>query len=490
LLFAGPKGTGKTSAARIIGAMLNDPINQKVIEQTFFQQLPSKQALQEPSLTQPLAENIFQGRSSLVQEMDAASNRGIDDIRLLKERVYLLPQQGSISVFILDEVHMLTNEAFNALLKILEEPPAHVVFILATTELHKLPATIISRCNLVTFSKASQHEISKRLQKILELEKVPFEDDALLEIATRADGSFRDAVKLAEIVAIKGKIGLSQIEQLIGGSILVDVKKVIELVLGKNEVELAKLFEQFRQRNLEEAAFLRTFFGYLHQQLLAGLGVEDVQPSLELKVSQYLLTQVSKMDLRQTTPIPFLPLELLLLSIIQKAKSGDSSGGSKRNNDASQQSPSRKKLQNKPSSASSQEPAVGESKKIIIENDSFQDFSASSLGGSLSSILCQHWAEFLNLVEAQNPTLAALLRSSQPQAGPNGTAQVNVYYRFHQEQLQQPKLLQIIEECGSKVVGNKIAFQFALVEPPVNGEVIDVAPQSSSLELIAQEVLT
>ena len=196
LLFAGPKGTGKTSAARILGALLNDPENLEPVKSIFFSKKKTKKgsSLQDIKTITPLAEKILSGDSYVVQEMDAASNRGIDDIRALKERIMLPPQEGVITVYILDEAHMLTTEAFNALLKLLEEPPEHVLFVLATTALHKIPATISSRCHVVQFRQATNEEILTALKSILEKEKIAYDTEALGEIAHQSDGSFRDAI--------------------------------------------------------------------------------------------------------------------------------------------------------------------------------------------------------------------------------------------------------------------------------------------------------
>jgi DNA polymerase-3 subunit gamma/tau len=220
LLFTGPKGTGKTSSARIISALLNDPQNADQVEAMFFKASSSSTdtadkkkkknfALVEPNPDDPIVQRIYRGASYVVQEMDAASHRGIDDVRELRERVYLPPQEGKVNVYILDEVHMLTTEAFNALLKILEEPPSHVVFILATTEIQKVPDTIVSRCTLVQFTKATSEELCSALRGILKQEGITFDEAAIMTIAQAADGSFRDAVKLLEN-CVQGKTNFSE----------------------------------------------------------------------------------------------------------------------------------------------------------------------------------------------------------------------------------------------------------------------------------------
>ena len=165
LLFAGPKGTGKTSSARIIAALLNDPQNKAATDARFKAADKNPPHFLEPDSNNPTLQEIFSGTSYLIQEIDAASNRGIDDIRMLKERVYIPPQFGSMSVYILDEAHMLTTEAWNALLKLLEEPPQHAVFIMATTEIHKIPDTVLSRASLVQFQTASNQELLDALKE-------------------------------------------------------------------------------------------------------------------------------------------------------------------------------------------------------------------------------------------------------------------------------------------------------------------------------------
>jgi len=360
-----------------------------------------------------------------------------------------------------------------------------------------VPATIISRCNLINFYKASSSEITDRLKKILESEKIKFDEEALLEIARRADGSFRDAVKLTEIAAQSGKITLEKVDQLIGGSALVEVKKLLELILAKDEQKIAQFFESLRERNFNEEFFVKTLFEYLHTDLLSSLGVNDFKPQLDAKISQFLLTHLSKLDLQQHSPITFLPLELLLLSIVQKAKGsgssaqgGGQSGSSKNAKSSTTTSAKPQKKQEKEIKAEAFTDALEQlDSDIQEEQEAIVIAPEIAVNGSLSNHLCAHWPDFLQLVESKNLTLAALLRSSQPMAGSNGVAEVKVYYRFHQEQLEQPKLKQIVEECGQKIVGDKIAFKFTLTSPPTEAEVVEVPAQTHKLEALAEEVL-
>lgn len=457
-LFAGPKGSGKTSTSRIISAFLNSDLDDTE------------------------KDRIFSGSSFVVQEMDAASNRGIDDIRSLKERAMMPPQLGKKAVYILDEAHMLTKEAFNALLKLLEEPPEHAVFILATTELHKVPDTILSRSNLIRFRQATDLELGEVLSKILTKEKVEFEPDALSQVIRRADGSFRDAVKLLEMVC-RGEKKLTGASLAVLGSLTLkqDLIDLVKAVVAKDEQTVIKLFASLREHGEDEKHFTKELLKFLHEDLLVGLGAKPGQANFSSKIDLFFLDQLSALNTLGGY-IPFLNLEVRLLDLIFKAKdriSGTSSGGgshSKEQLAVKSTAVGVKKNPPKQTEARNNSHEI----ELIASTDltdivATNNISPSPLKSFISDNLIEPsdeeivglshvWSEFLKAVEEKNLTLAAIIKSAKLLPEQSGVTRIGVYYSFHKLQLEQQKQLNVLLNCGQEVTGGRPKFEFVLIE--------------------------
>ena len=224
-LFAGPRGTGKTSTAKILAKAVN------------CEHGPTPNPCNECQN----CVRINDGTSMDVFEIDAASNRGIDEIRDLREKVAFAPVSGRYKVYIIDEVHMLTTEAFNALLKTLEEPPTHVIFILATTEPHKIPATIHSRCQRFDFRRVTDADIVKRLREVADGSGIAADDDALQLIAVQADGGMRDALSLLDQCGVMAeRVTAETVRSVLG---IVGREALRELVKAIGEGQVPKALE-------------------------------------------------------------------------------------------------------------------------------------------------------------------------------------------------------------------------------------------------------
>ena len=274
LLFAGPKGTGKTSAARIIAKLINCTHKKKSAIKgiSYF----------EPCNTCDSCLSIIRGNHMDVLEIDAASNRGIDEIRDLREKIRLSPGQSAFKVYIIDEVHMLTTEAFNALLKTLEEPPPHAIFILATTDPDKLPGTIISRTMLFSFSKAGKRDIMHSLKRVVNSEGITISEEILLQISELADGSFRDATKILEQALSEGATTLSQFEKIFGKSSSSAVS-VVSLLAKKDTKSLLTILEDLDSSGGDARKFVSDLLNLLHSILLAYYEIKTEEDIIKMK---------------------------------------------------------------------------------------------------------------------------------------------------------------------------------------------------------------
>ncbi|MDR4478795.1 MAG: DNA polymerase III subunit gamma/tau [Nitrospira sp.] len=264
-LFSGTRGVGKTTVARIMAKALN------------CEQGPTGS----PCNTCANCQEIAQGTSVDVVEIDGASNTSVDDVREIRENVKFTPFRGQYRVYIIDEVHMLSNSAFNALLKTLEEPPAHVVFIFATTEIHKIPATILSRCQHFNFRRISKAEIVQRLRYVADQDGLAIEDRSLMALARASEGSMRDGLSLLDqIIAFGGKtIRHQDLEALLGAVPQERVRAMVEAVIQQDSAKALQVIAGLLDQGHDVRAYCADLVEYVRNMLVAAV----VPPGPELR---------------------------------------------------------------------------------------------------------------------------------------------------------------------------------------------------------------
>lgn len=268
LLFTGPRGTGKTSSARILAKSLRCPEAKNFI--------PCNQC--------QTCEDINLGRSVDVIEIDGASNNGVDSIRELRDSVGFMPSSGKFKVYIIDEVHMLSTSAFNALLKTLEEPPSHVIFIMATTEVHKIPATILSRVQRYDFRRISTRTIAERLALICKTDGFECQEDGLWLLARQGDGSMRDAQSLLDqvITFSSGKVTKDNVVSILGLSDHAILKQALAAIVEKQPQVLASVFSQINSVGLDSGLFLENLIEDLRHLAMVKMFQDQAHQFIDL----------------------------------------------------------------------------------------------------------------------------------------------------------------------------------------------------------------
>jgi DNA polymerase-3 subunit gamma/tau len=322
-LFSGMRGTGKTTLARLLAKAVNCQ-NRK--ENEF-----------EPCNKCSSCLEIMEGRSMDLIEIDAASHRGIDDVRELRDGIRFVPTKSKYKVFIFDEAHQLSKDAANALLKTLEEPPSHAIFILATTEIHRMIPTIVSRCQRFDFQKLTLPEIRRKLEIISKKEKINIESPALELIALNAEGSMRDAESLLDQVFILSgnsgqEIKAKDIRDLLGLVEIELVSKFTDFLYQKKASEAINFLNEITEKGLNLEEFAKTLINYLRKALIlkimgidgnpiiSGLTKEELQKLngqaknfKEEELKRILNLFVGAGNKMKYSPIPQLPLELAII---------------------------------------------------------------------------------------------------------------------------------------------------------------------------------
>ena len=427
-LFTGPRGLGKTSTARIIAKSINCT-NRKGSEI-------------EPCNKCSSCTSINNGSNLDVLEIDGASNRGIDEIRDLREKIRLTPVMSYKKIYIIDEVHMLTQEAFNALLKTLEEPPNHAFFILCTTEAGKVPETITSRCFHLSFSRAGDDELVRSFQRIVKGEKLKAEKQALLEIAHLSDGSFRDGAKILEELSRFSNITVKLIEKNFKTkNINLHIRSLINSLESRDAKGAIDTVDALSKEGVDFKLFTEKLIEVLHLQLIEE--VKTGSPKTSRTKDLIELLAKSHKSIKYAI-LPQLPLEL---AIVEWTSKNESRIMNHESSDIEEKSGS--------SLVSSKKPNIPNNPNLKRDKAAFAN---SSGRGGHDKIL----EELIGRVKKENVTVAGVLRGSRVEKFENNKLTLSTGYKFHKDRLSSEKVLSMIEKTVSEITGKKTKVSIML----------------------------
>ncbi len=459
--LTGPKGSGKTTSARIIAKLFNC----------------EKPGVHGPCGACDQCVAIANGTSMDVIEIDAASNRGIDEMRELKSAISLAPSSSDFKVYIIDEVHMLTTEAFNALLKTLEEPPSHAVFVLATTDHQKVPATIRSRCVELQFRKASIDELSGALKRIATKEKISIDDAALARIASLSDGAFRDGVKLLEQMSLQGTpVTVGSVEASIGGSSRVVQTQFVGALRSRDAAVLVSTIETLSQNGADLKAFLTELIADLHTRIV-NLVLGKSEPgewSLDelTAISHVCMDAYGKL---KNAPTPELPILIAALDYCHMtAHVGETTESIKRDIGGE---PPKSSVATRPEEPhTSRSPSPSQSVVTPVRShappapvpESTPPVSSDVQSGDTTGVvltmekLKNHWSDVIEAVKPFNNSVSGVLRSARPKSVDDKTLVIEAFYSFHKERLSTPVVRDMLGSVMKKLFGVNVMVSVEL----------------------------
>jgi len=479
-LFSGPRGVGKTTTARILAKSLNCE--------------DKKDRAEEPCNKCQTCQEISGSRSIDVIEIDAASHTGVDNVRQnIIENAQFKPTKSKYKIFIIDEVHMLSTAAFNALLKTLEEPPEYVMFILATTDPHKLPATIISRCQRFGFNKVSDDEMKKYLKSVAKEEGIKVDDEVLGRIVRKGEGCVRDAISLLDQLMSAGDKNITvETASLILPTTNIELQlDFSESLIKKQTKDALKFINDLVEKGIYLTQFSTQLIEFLRMLMIASIDAKLAQTELDLNknarkrmdeltklISHTKIVNLIDLALKRTaeiksSPLPQLPLEMLVI----EWTAGDTSvrtclDSIKTNNNTILDNKLTQQEDNTKTPADKSE----ENKKLKFVERVKQVVTKKTIN---QEDVEQKWDEFISKAEKEAPSLIFILKMSKLINVENNIIALAVEYKFHQE-----KLMEKITKNKMEVILNEILDTKVRIE--VNVEKIEkIEKENQELQELA-----
>jgi DNA polymerase-3 subunit gamma/tau len=494
-LFAGPKGTGKTTSARLLAKAVN--------------------CLDEKKENQPCnqCENcvaVNEGRFLDLMEIDAASNTSVDDVRDLRDKINFAPSQGKFKVYIIDEVHMLSTSAFNALLKTLEEPPSHVIFILCTTEIHKIPATVLSRCQRHEFRRIPVPVIIEKLGELTKKEKIKIEPDALSLIARQATGSMRDAISLVDqLSSMSKKVTLEIAQEVLGTATSQSVIELVDAILTENSGLGLEIIHKALDGGTDPRQYSRQVVDYLRDLLVirmqAGQYLELTpemrekmnQQSLQFETAQLVsvITAFSEAstDLKANWH-PGLGLELALASSMNQPMPAATQveEAPRTRNHAPKQVFEKNLRASEPNQTGSANKMEGAAQPAADEDPSFVPGTPLTL-----ELAKSQWERVKRAVGSRNRMTAAVVNSGKLVKAGGDTIVLNFESELLRERVMEEKANKLVSFMLNKVYGQEINLVCTVGDQKVNlgeksdhesSDLVDFAINNLNGQLLEEDI--